>query len=67
MTSKTICSLDRQFKENFGGTFSNQIKKMKVMENYVKKKKKKYADKTKLAREIVKNIDQQFNESIVEW
>ena len=31
------------------------------------KKKKKYADKTKLAREIVKNIDQQFNESIVEW
>ena len=31
------------------------------------KKKKKYADKTKLALEIVKNIDQQFNESIVEW
>ena len=40
VTSKTICSLDRQFKETFGATFSNQIKKMKVMENYVKKKRK---------------------------
>ena len=40
VTSKTICSLDRQFKETFGAMFSNQIKKMKVMENYVKKKRK---------------------------
>ena len=30
MTNKTISSLDRKFKENFGAIFSNQVKKMKT-------------------------------------
>ena len=66
VTNKTISSLDRQFKENFGTTFSNQVKKMKIMENHINKKERNSADKTKVAREIVKNIEKQFNESSVE-
>ena len=30
VTNKTISSLDRKFKENFGATFSNQVKKMRT-------------------------------------
>ena len=41
VTNKTISSLDRQFKENFGTTFSNQVKKMKIMENHINKKREK--------------------------
>ena len=66
VTNKTISSLDRQFKENFGTTFSNQVKKMKIMGNHINKKERNSADKTKVAREIVKNIEKQFNESSVE-
>ena len=66
MTNKIISSLDHQFKENFGRTFSNQVKKMKIMENHINKKERNSADKTKVAREIVKNIEKQFNESSVE-
>ena len=40
VTNKTISSLDHQFKENFGTTFSSQVKKMKIMENYIIKKEK---------------------------
>ena len=40
VTNKTISSLDHQFKENFGTKFSNQVKKMKIMENYIIKKEK---------------------------
>ena len=56
--NKTICRLDCQFKENYGTTFINQIKKTKIMENHVNKKEKKSADKTKVAQEklrILKN------------
>ena len=66
VTNKTISSLDRQFKENFGTTFSNQVKKKKIMGNHINKKERNSADKTKVAREIVKNIEKQFNESSVE-
>ena len=38
VTNKTIFSLDRQFKENFGITFCSQIKKMTLMENHMNKK-----------------------------
>ena len=66
MTNKTISSLDQQFKENFRTTFSNQVKKMKIMENHINKKERNSADKAKVAQEIVKNIEKQFNESSVE-
>ena len=66
MTNKIISSLDHQFKENFGRTFSNQVKKMKIMENHINKNEKKAADKTKVAWEIVKNIEKQFNELSVD-
>ena len=39
---------------------------MKKMENHVNKKERKSADKTKVAWQIVKNIEKQFNESSVE-
>ena len=52
VTNKTIFSLDRQFKENFGTTFCSQIKKMTLMENHMNKKQRKSADKTKVPREI---------------
>ena len=29
--NKTICDLDRKFKEKFGTIFSNQVKEMKIM------------------------------------
>ena len=65
VTNKTISSLDRQFKKHFGTTFSNQVK-MKIMGNHINKKERNSADKTKVAREIVKNIEKQFNESSME-
>ena len=65
VTNKTISSLDRQLKENFGTTFSNQVKKMNIMENHINKKERKSANKIKVAREVVKNIEKQFNESSV--
>ena len=57
MKNKTISTLDYQFKENFGTTFSNQVMKMKIMENHINKKERISADKTKVAREIIKNIE----------
>ena len=39
---------------------------MKIMGNHINKKERNSADKTKVAREIVKNIEKQFNESSVE-
>ena len=50
VTNKTISSLDHQFKENFGTRFSNQVKKMKIMENHIIEKERKSADKTKRHR-----------------
>ena len=35
---KTICNLDRQFKEKFGTIFSNQVKKMKICKIMLTKK-----------------------------
>ena len=66
VTNKTTSSLDRQFKKNFGTTFSNQVKKKKIMENHINKNERKSADKTKVSREIVKNTEKKFNESSVE-
>ena len=37
---KTICNLDRQFKEKFGTIFSNQVKKMKICKIMLTKKRK---------------------------
>ena len=66
VTNKTICNLDRQFKESLETAFSNQVKKMKIMDNHVNKKGRKSADKTKVPREVVQNIEKQFNETSVE-
>ena len=66
VTNETIFGLDRQFKEHFGTRFSNQIKTVKIMESHINKKERKSADKIKVVREIVKNIEKQFNESSVE-
>ena len=42
--NKTLCSLDRQFKENFGAASSIKVKKVKIMENHVNKKVNKSAE-----------------------
>ena len=55
-----------QFKESLETAFSNQVKKMKIMDNHVNKKERKSADKTKVPREVVKNTEKQFNETSVE-
>lgn len=44
VANKTLCSLDRQFKENFGGVSSIKVKKVKIMENHVNKKMNKSAE-----------------------
>ena len=58
--------MHRQFKESLETAFSNQVKKMKIMDNHVNKKERKSADKTKVPREVVKNTEKQFNKTSVE-
>ena len=38
---RTICNLDRQFKEKFGTIFSNQVKKMKICKVMLTKQREK--------------------------